>query len=183
MSSNIAEALNAALLPARESPIVALFEFIRTMLCRWFESRRQKIEKMHGDIPEEVDKELSLNMEQSAGLPAVRVGAWTFEVNVPYKSLVDDIHKKPTWLSSISCITFPIPDPDNVDVPQYILDLPETMFPKLKRPPGRPAKKRKRSAGEYPVPEGGTAKKKKHNKCSICHKGGHNRRSCKEPLD
>ncbi|CAA7021854.1 unnamed protein product [Microthlaspi erraticum] len=169
---------------------------------------------MHGDIPEEVDKELSLNMEQSAGLPAVRVGAWTFEVvgasGAHYSvdlqkrtctclefqcleyhvgtqfllpQLMDDIHKKPTWLSSISCITFPIPDPDNVDVPQYILDLPETMFPKLKRPPGRPAKKRKRSAGEYPVPEGGTAKKKKHNKCSICHKGGHNRRSCKEPLD
>ncbi|CAA7040454.1 unnamed protein product [Microthlaspi erraticum] len=55
MSRNIAEALNAALLPARESPIAGLFEFIRRMLCIWFESRRQKIEKMYGDIPEEVD--------------------------------------------------------------------------------------------------------------------------------
>ncbi|XP_013650877.1 uncharacterized protein LOC106355478 [Brassica napus] len=43
MTSNIAESLNHALLPARDSPIVALMEFIRRMLTRWFESRRCKI--------------------------------------------------------------------------------------------------------------------------------------------
>lgn len=58
MSSNIVESLNHALLPARDSPIAALLKFIRKMLSRWFESRRRKISKMSGDIPEEVEKEL-----------------------------------------------------------------------------------------------------------------------------
>ncbi|CAN7048976.1 unnamed protein product, partial [Brassica rapa subsp. trilocularis] len=39
MSSNLAESLNKALLPARDSPIMALLEFIRRMLSRWFECR------------------------------------------------------------------------------------------------------------------------------------------------
>ncbi|CAN6846108.1 unnamed protein product, partial [Brassica oleracea] len=35
MTSNIAESLNKVLLPARDSPIMALLEFIRRMLTRW----------------------------------------------------------------------------------------------------------------------------------------------------
>ncbi|XP_010424043.1 PREDICTED: uncharacterized protein LOC104709074 [Camelina sativa] len=43
LTSNIAESLNHALLPARDSPIVAFIEFFRKMLSRWFESRRKKM--------------------------------------------------------------------------------------------------------------------------------------------
>ncbi|CAA7021366.1 unnamed protein product [Microthlaspi erraticum] len=126
-------------------------------VLRWFESRRQKIEKMHGDIPEEVDKELSLNMEQSAGLPAVQVGrvhASNFSVleyHVGTQLLLPQLgralqivggrHSQEANMVILNIMYHIAHPPDNVDVPQYILDLPETMKPKLKRPPGRPAKK------------------------------------------
>ncbi|XP_013700416.2 uncharacterized protein LOC106404226 [Brassica napus] len=51
MSSNIAESLNKALVHARDSPIMALFEFIRRMISRWFVSRQRNISKMSGEIP------------------------------------------------------------------------------------------------------------------------------------
>lgn len=40
MTSNLAESLNNALSTAREYPIVALIEYIRTILMGWFSSRR-----------------------------------------------------------------------------------------------------------------------------------------------
>ncbi|XP_013608128.1 PREDICTED: uncharacterized protein LOC106314863 [Brassica oleracea var. oleracea] len=48
--------LNKALLPARDSPIMALLEFIRRMLTRWFECRRYDISKMQGNIPKIIDE-------------------------------------------------------------------------------------------------------------------------------
>ena len=40
-TSNIAESLNAAVLEAREKPIVAMFEHIRHQLMNWYAKRRQ----------------------------------------------------------------------------------------------------------------------------------------------
>lgn len=40
MTSNLAESLNAALAEARGYPIVPLLEYIRTMVMRWFSTRR-----------------------------------------------------------------------------------------------------------------------------------------------
>ncbi|XP_024004068.1 uncharacterized protein LOC112081540 [Eutrema salsugineum] len=51
-SNNIAESLNNALLAPRDSPIVAMLEFIRRMLSRWLECRIETIQKMDGDITE-----------------------------------------------------------------------------------------------------------------------------------
>ena len=41
LTSNIAELLNAKLLPAREMPILALLESIRSTLMDWFSQKRQ----------------------------------------------------------------------------------------------------------------------------------------------
>ena len=38
--SNICESLNTALLPAREMPILAMFEAIRKLLMNWFSEKR-----------------------------------------------------------------------------------------------------------------------------------------------
>lgn len=42
MTSNVAESLNAALSEAREYPIIALLEYIRTTLMGWFSGRHEK---------------------------------------------------------------------------------------------------------------------------------------------
>ncbi|XP_020873378.1 uncharacterized protein LOC110226354 [Arabidopsis lyrata subsp. lyrata] len=80
MSSNIAESLNNALLPARGSPVVALLEFIRKMLGRWFESRRKKIARTVGDIPIAVERELLKRFKGGLGMTVLAVGRWDFEV-------------------------------------------------------------------------------------------------------
>jgi len=80
MSSNIAESLNNALLPARGSPVVALLEFIRKMLARWFESRRKKISRTVGDIPIAVERELMKRFKGALGMSVSAVGSWDFKV-------------------------------------------------------------------------------------------------------
>ncbi|XP_013694765.1 uncharacterized protein LOC106398802 [Brassica napus] len=80
MTSNIAESLNHTLLPARESPIVALMEFIRRMLTRWFESRHCKISKMTGIVPKLIKQILVEQLVLSTGLLVLPCSTWVFEV-------------------------------------------------------------------------------------------------------
>ncbi|XP_020883096.1 uncharacterized protein LOC110228957 [Arabidopsis lyrata subsp. lyrata] len=80
MSSYIAESLNNALLPARGSPVVALLEFIREKLARWFESRRKKISRSVGDIPIAVERELLKRFKGGLGISVLAVRRWDFEV-------------------------------------------------------------------------------------------------------
>ncbi|XP_024013180.1 uncharacterized protein LOC112087498 [Eutrema salsugineum] len=80
-SSNIAESLNNILFAARDSPIVAMLEFIRRMLNRWLECRKEKIQKMDGDVPEEVDKLMNLQLEKSAALSVQGISLWEVEVS------------------------------------------------------------------------------------------------------
>ncbi|KAL0846909.1 hypothetical protein Bca101_020155 [Brassica carinata] len=68
MTFNAAESLNKALLLARDSPIMALLEFIRRMLCRWYESRRYEISKMKGNVPDKIEKILVEQLVLSTGL-------------------------------------------------------------------------------------------------------------------
>jgi len=82
MSSNIAESLNKALVPARDSPIMALFEFIRRMISRWFVSRQRKISKMSGEIPPAVDELMENNLEDARAYAVMPLSAFEFEVTL-----------------------------------------------------------------------------------------------------
>ncbi|CAF1961357.1 unnamed protein product [Brassica napus] len=80
MTSNAAESLNNALLPARDSPIMALFEFIRRKLCTWYVSRRTEISKMKGNVPDSIQKILVEQLVLSTGLLVMPCSTWLFEV-------------------------------------------------------------------------------------------------------
>ncbi|XP_024010256.1 uncharacterized protein LOC112085285 [Eutrema salsugineum] len=99
-SSNIAESLNNALFAARDSPIVAMLEFIRRMLSRWLECRREKIQKMDGDVTEEVDKLMNLQQEKSAALSVQGISLWEVEVSSEFgvRRLVDLLNKTCSFL-------------------------------------------------------------------------------------
>ncbi|XP_024007770.1 uncharacterized protein LOC112083889 [Eutrema salsugineum] len=101
-SSNIAESLNNALLAPRDSPIVAMLEFIRRMLSRWLECRRETIQKMDGDITEEVDKLMNLQQQKSAALSVQGISLWEVEVSSEFgvRRLVDLLNK------TCSCLEF-----------------------------------------------------------------------------
>lgn len=103
MTSNIAESLNKTLLPVRDSPIMAMFEFIRHKLSTWFESRRCEISKMKGNVPKEIEK---INVEQlvlSTGLLVLPCSTWIFEVtNAPTGfSFTVDLEKR-----TCTCLEF-----------------------------------------------------------------------------
>jgi len=80
MSGNIAESLNKTLVPARGSPLLAVIEFIRKMLGRWFESRRKRITRTVGDIPIAVEREFLKRFKGGLGMAVLAVGWWDFEV-------------------------------------------------------------------------------------------------------
>ncbi|XP_024013211.1 uncharacterized protein LOC112087534 [Eutrema salsugineum] len=101
-SSNIAESLNNSLLAPRDSPIVAMLEFIRRMLSRWLECRRETIQKLDGDITEEVDKLMNLQQQKSAALSVQGISLWEVEVSSEFgvRRLVDLENK------TCSCLEF-----------------------------------------------------------------------------
>ncbi|CAG7861851.1 unnamed protein product [Brassica rapa] len=76
MTSNIVESLNKALLPARDSPIMALLEFIRRMLTRWFECRRYYISKMQENILKIIDEIVVEQLVLSTGLLFLPCSTW-----------------------------------------------------------------------------------------------------------
>ncbi|XP_048611677.1 uncharacterized protein LOC125585974 [Brassica napus] len=153
MSSNIAESLNKALVHARDSPIMALFEFIRRMISRWFVSIQRKISKMSGEIP----LCLLLNLRsctclefQKVGIPCRHAIAAAMFRDLQHSEFVADAYLKKTWNETTKGVTLPVPDPQDLFIPSEVSDL-IMLPPKTKRPPGRPPTKRKRSAGEIPV--------------------------------
>ncbi|KAL0898924.1 hypothetical protein Bca101_082885 [Brassica carinata] len=82
MNSNIAESLNKALVHAHDFPIMALFEFIRRMISRWFVSRQRLISKMSGEIPPAVDKRLLDNLHDARVYAVMPLSAFEFEVTL-----------------------------------------------------------------------------------------------------
>lgn len=73
MTSNVAESLNAALSEARELPIVALVEYIRVMLMKWFSVRRESSDRYGGLVTPKAEELISRNFNVSTGY---LVGAW-----------------------------------------------------------------------------------------------------------
>ncbi|XP_023640325.1 uncharacterized protein LOC111831047 [Capsella rubella] len=81
MSSNISESLNAAMLKAVDYPIVAMGEFIRAMLMRWFYLRRKHSGKTKTRCTPEVELILLDNLEDAVGCAVLSASDWVYQVN------------------------------------------------------------------------------------------------------
>ncbi|KAL0647268.1 hypothetical protein Bca4012_045559 [Brassica carinata] len=148
---------------------MALFEFIRRMISRWFVSRQRKISKMSGEIPPAVDELMENNLEDARAYAVMPLSAFEFEkVGIPcrhaiaaamfrdlqHSEFVADAYLKKTWNETTKGVTLPVPDPQDLFLPSEVSDL-IMLPPKTKGPPGRPPTKRKRSTGEIPDDEEG----------------------------
>ncbi|XP_022551907.1 uncharacterized protein LOC111202930 isoform X1 [Brassica napus] len=80
MTSNVAESLNAALSEAMEYPIVALVEYIRGMLMRWFLVRRESSDMCGGLVTPKVDELISRNFNVSTGYLVRHISKVEYEV-------------------------------------------------------------------------------------------------------
>ena len=67
LTSNIAEALNSAILPARELPIIPLFETIRHQLMDWFTECRQSEANTQGVVVKYVAQQIQEQLNHQGG--------------------------------------------------------------------------------------------------------------------
>ena len=80
MTSNVAETWNSVLREAREYPIVALVEYIRSKLMNWFAERRNVTGVGNGRLTARVNEILEGNFENSGGMLVRRINNVEFEV-------------------------------------------------------------------------------------------------------
>ncbi|KAL0223143.1 hypothetical protein P9112_002533 [Eukaryota sp. TZLM1-RC] len=71
VTSNIVECVNACIAEARQLPIVHMFELIRSMLARWFITRRKKARNLSSTIVCRANDILEQRLLQSRDLKAV----------------------------------------------------------------------------------------------------------------
>ena len=80
MTSNVAESLNPALSEAREYPIVALLEYIQSMLMGWFSGRREAAASCGGLVTPKVEELFSKNLDVSTGFVVRHINKAEYEV-------------------------------------------------------------------------------------------------------
>ncbi|CAL8114499.1 unnamed protein product [Prunus armeniaca] len=100
------------------------------------------------------------------------------QLNGDHIAYVDACYKKETFMRAYSPMVHPMTSEDLWPK----CHRPPLMPPLYHKQPGRPKKKRMRSAGEQPSESNPTTTKlQRYNletKCSLCRQEGHNRRSC-----
>ncbi|CAL8119400.1 unnamed protein product [Prunus armeniaca] len=100
------------------------------------------------------------------------------QLNGDHIAYVDACYKKKAFMRAYGPMVHPMTSEDLWPK----CDRPPLMPPLYHKQPGRPRKKRMRSAGEQPSKSNPTATKlQRYNletKCSLCRQGGHNMRSC-----
>ena len=80
MTSNVAETWNSVLREAREYPIVALVEFIRSKLMDWYAERRNVTLEGNGRLTPRVKDIIETNFDRSGGLIVSRINNDEYEV-------------------------------------------------------------------------------------------------------
>ncbi|XP_019176075.1 PREDICTED: uncharacterized protein LOC109171499 [Ipomoea nil] len=165
--NNICESFNAALLGARDQPIIDCLETIRKMLMTKFFEQRQKAAEWKSMICPSIVGKLKKIEKQASGCLATQCDFFKFEVQQLYgaQHQVDLERKTCSWPDEWPLITRDPPLP-----PIYSARV------------GRPKKLRLRSGGEVEpkLSEDGFKVSRKHILLhfTICKKPGHNSRKC-----
>ncbi|KAL9840411.1 putative MULE transposase domain-containing protein [Arabidopsis thaliana] len=130
MSSNIAEALNAALAKILELPLVTMVDGIRGKLMRWFCLRRAKAATLKDPITPNANKMLLEHNVHFAGLAVIQVSE--------------------LFAKQYEAMIYPVPNQADEEVPAAVEET-QLVPPDVKRAPGRRRTRRIPSAGENVV--------------------------------
>ncbi|CAH9125525.1 unnamed protein product [Cuscuta epithymum] len=212
MTSNNAESMNSLDRIPQEYPIAKLIDFLRGRMQKWFCERRENAEKNKTILSEYFETKLRSFHAQSSMMLVKPASAYEFEVvdktsrifivNLKEKTCscrvfqlehficvhgvaavghrrglscydyISNYYFTHAWLSTYSGEMHPIGSWFDWEIPDHVKSVvckPPTC---LTRPPGRPKKKRIPSTGEFPS----------RQRCSRCKKGGHNKKSCTNPI-
>ncbi|XP_050217690.1 uncharacterized protein LOC126668543 [Mercurialis annua] len=164
MTSNIAESLNATNIAARELPISTMLEFLRSLLTIYTLSKKTK-------TPFSVDLEKGTcccRRFQTDKIPC----AHAISVIRKYKNdpllYCSKYYMKKTYINTYGSTVYPMTNKSTWNTPQEVNDV-IVLPPESRTKSGRPKKKRI-LAGH---------KKWSKNKCTVCKKMGHNKKTCR----
>ena len=95
MTTNIAESMNALLKEARTLPIVALADWIRSVLQRWFFERREEAAKLEDNtITEAATAQIKEEDDVSRTLLVYPISRFEFEVRGRGEAVVVDLNSR-----------------------------------------------------------------------------------------
>ncbi|KAK8672002.1 hypothetical protein V6N13_110380 [Hibiscus sabdariffa] len=159
--NNHCESFNKSILEARDKPILTLMETIRVKIMTRIVSKREAAEKYKGLLCGKIQKKLDASIEESIRFWPTYAGVNTYQVEAgPSHQHVVDLDQR-------SC-------PNQWDL---VTNMEPILPPIIRRPPGRPTKKRRLESDEVTNPK--LSKRGQQGNCTKCGKQGHNRRTCR----
>ncbi|KAA0061274.1 uncharacterized protein E6C27_scaffold455G001170 [Cucumis melo var. makuwa] len=178
ITTNISESMNSTLKEQRELPVIGLLESRSSLIQKWFYERRTKWSFQRTQLSIYAEDMIRESLAQSRSMNIYPVDQHEFEVHHPLSTRNLNLHlytDKFYYVSNLINLykkgTRPIGTVNQIrNTHQGGND--GILPPQVKRPAGRPKKKRFTSFLE----------KKASVPCSRCGKKGHNCRSCKEPI-
>ncbi|XP_070004201.1 uncharacterized protein [Nicotiana sylvestris] len=140
ITSNIAESIYATLVSARELPIYDFLEEVRKMFGCWNCSNRKEATQTYTTLGKKKYQEmLTLNKAMSTRM--------TSKFLMP-EEYCSNYYKPNTVVMTYDMPVYPLPDRNDWNIPAHVAE--EVVLPtKLKRPPGRPKKKRDKLLSEF----------------------------------
>ncbi|XP_027922868.1 uncharacterized protein LOC114180775 [Vigna unguiculata] len=150
--NNMTEAFNSVLVDARCKPVISMLEDIRIYMMKRWQSKRQKLEKMEGQICTKINSRLQEESKKSR--------YW-----IPRKSTFEEMYNS---------IIYPI----NGQNMWPTTDFPDVMPPHKRIMPGRPKKKRRLEQWELRKDDTKLRKGGHRKRCRVCRELGHNRTNC-----
>ncbi|KAL4282620.1 hypothetical protein GQ457_16G009370 [Hibiscus cannabinus] len=172
--NNICESFNKSILEARDKPILTMMEVIRTKLMKKIVMKREEAEKWIGAGPHVlVEKGIKFTLALGTSMlwifynihvhaeNGTLLASLVFMQSQPFKSPIEAL--KAMYMSPQQWVP--------------ITDMEPILPPTIRRPPGRPTKKRRREANEVVNPK--LSKKGQQANCTKCGKTGHNKRTCR----
>ncbi|KAG7599567.1 Transposase MuDR plant [Arabidopsis suecica] len=182
MTNNIAESLNNVLTMARDYPVISILESWRTTLVAWFPLRREAAQMEDNILPPKVNEMVIENFEKGAGYGVFKIGDGLYEVRdmvdcgegIRVDTMVGVQHTVPQLRLAYKEMIMPIPDMATLAPSPNDVGGGKLAPPYLKRPPGRPRKRRLFSQGEF--------KRASGKRCTRCRSVGHNRATCRGPM-
>ncbi|XP_022852998.1 uncharacterized protein LOC111374551 [Olea europaea var. sylvestris] len=182
MTNNNAESLNSMLREARSLPITYLVEHIRSTMQKWFYEHRANVKECCTLLTPRMENELRTTFENGTRLRAHVLTNNLMQVGISNDTDIVDLGKmlyelcssyysSDYWKGAYSETIYPVSREVDWVVPSLITCTP--IFPPLiRRPPGRPPTRRKRSRYEYAWST---------RKCTRCGRVGHNRTTFSNP--
>ncbi|KAK8681766.1 hypothetical protein V6N13_054168 [Hibiscus sabdariffa] len=194
--NNLCESFNKVILEARDKPILTMMEVIRTKLMKKVVSKREEAEKWpgplcwatraggeryqvqgglgHQHVVDLVQHTCSCRRWDLSGIPCIHAISAIQETNRKPEDYVNECYHKSTQIAIYSNIISPVKGPEQWTP---VTEMEPILPPAIRRPPGRPTKKRRKEADEVNNPK--LSKRGQQSNCSKCGMSGHNNRTCR----